>query len=162
MKPTHKGIAFNAVDAANNLNGTKTRHLIRVSGKTIDRLHLWWEVEGSMHNACTLTEYMDCALNAHAPYNPGDVVYQKEKITHNALRWAIYDCDSVVVNVCCGLGDCMDIDYVDQSERGYIPRTQMPMKYARLWLQIASCTAVQVEGVWYYETIYSKTEKPIV
>jgi len=162
MKTTHKGIAFNAVDAANNINGTKTRHLIRVSQNVIKPIRYKWMKEIAIP-ILNLQQFTEEYLNAHAPYQPGDVVYQKEKITHNANCSAIYACDSsLIVEIHNNYGSSIHIDYVDKSERGYVTAQHMPMRYARLWLQIASCTAVQVDGVWMWETIYSKTEKPIV
>lgn len=164
MKP-HKGIPFNATDAAANLNGTKTRHLIRVSDAVYRKALFGYIAHSECHEDTTITkqQYIADYLNSHAPYKPGDVVYQKEKITCNALGGAIFE-DSVPVQIPYkGLPDhYWHIDHIDRSERGFVPRTQMPMKYARCWLQIASCTAVQVDGVWMWEIVYIKTEKPIV
>lgn len=158
MKP-HKGIPFNAVDAANNINGTKTRHLIRVGKAIQDKALDEWSGAVLEGNPISLKAFKGQYLNKHAPYKPGDVVYQKEKIINNWYFRAVFE-DGEFVRVKGDKSQTWHIVDLAAQGKANVPRTQMKAIHARLWLQIASCTAVQVDEVWMWEITYSKTEKP--
>jgi len=162
-QPKHRGIPFNSTDAANNINGSKTRHMVAIKPQPRIREGVGkWIKNSKVQEIGEAQVVIDCVLS-NSPYQVGDVCYMKEKVYEFGKRYtSSFDETGEYETRFSPTGkihypvakEVFIIDY------NVIPRTQMPMKYARFWFVLTAVEVVQVDGVWYYGIEYKQTEKP--